>query len=135
MVMNKTRGSLGPPVVLVLVLAATIGLTRLSANDWPQWRGAERLGIWTETGIVETFPEEGLTVTWRQPVHGGFSGPAVAMPRESRLIWLLMIRMDRLSRSLNPYALRKASNLKRIRLLSLIQNSQKCRLLHWSGSL
>ena len=81
MVMNKTRGSLGAPVVLVLVLAATIGLTRLSANDWPQWRGAERLGIWTETGIVETFPEEGLTVTWRQPVHGGFSGPAVANGR------------------------------------------------------
>ena len=81
MVMNKTRGSLGPPVVLVLVLAATIGLTRLSANDWPQWRGAERLGIWTETGIVETFPDEGLTVTWRQPVHGGFSGPAVANGR------------------------------------------------------
>ena len=60
------------------VVAGTIGLTRVSAKDWPQWRGAERLGLWTETGILDAFPDTGLTVTWRVPIHGGFAGPAVA---------------------------------------------------------
>jgi len=54
------------------------GVATVSAKDWPQWRGTERLGLWTETGILETFPDEGLTVTWRVPVNGGYSGPAVA---------------------------------------------------------
>ncbi len=48
------------------------------ASDWPQWRGADRLGIWTETGILREFPVDGLTVKWRMPVGGGFAGPAVA---------------------------------------------------------
>ena len=46
--------------------------------DWPQWRGVERLGIWTETGIVREFPDEGLAVKWRAPLNGGYAGPAVA---------------------------------------------------------
>ena len=37
-----------------------------------------RRGIWTETGILREFPDEGLTVKWRAPVGGGFAGPAVA---------------------------------------------------------
>ena len=60
------------------LVAATAGIATLSAKDWPQWRGAERLGLWTETGILEEFPDEGLTVTWRVPINGGYSGPAVA---------------------------------------------------------
>ena len=39
----------------------------LRAADWPEWRGAGRLGVWTESGIVETFPEGGLRATWRVP--------------------------------------------------------------------
>ena len=64
--------------VVVAALVAGLGLTTLTAKDWPQWRGVERLGLWTETGIIESFPEEGLTVKWRQPIHGGYAGPAVA---------------------------------------------------------
>ena len=62
----------------MLVGAATVAIVTLSAKDWPQWRGAERLGLWTETGILEEFPDGGLTVTWRVPINGGYSGPAVA---------------------------------------------------------
>ena len=65
-------------VICVAVIMSGIGLTTLSAKDWPQWRGAERLGIWTETGIVQSFPTEGLTVKWRLPIHAGYAGPAVA---------------------------------------------------------
>ena len=64
--------------LLTAVMAAGTLVLPLSAKDWPQWRGAERLGLWTETGILEEFPDEGLTVTWRVPINGGYSGPAVA---------------------------------------------------------
>lgn len=52
-----------------------------SADDWPQWMGPNRDGVWHEDGIVEKFPEEGLTVKWRVPIHLGYSGPAVVADR------------------------------------------------------
>ena len=52
-----------------------------SAEDWPEYRGRGRQGVWTETGIVETLPAGGLPVLWRTPVKQGFSGPAVANGR------------------------------------------------------
>ena len=47
------------------------------ADDWPQWMGPQRDGVWRETGIVETFPKEGPTVRWRVKIGGGYAGPAV----------------------------------------------------------
>lgn len=47
------------------------------ADDWPQWLGPKRDGVWRERGIVERFPEAGLTYRWRVPLGGGFAGPAV----------------------------------------------------------
>lgn len=52
-----------------------------SADDWPQWLGPERDGVWRETGIVEEFPPQGPSVRWRTPIDRGFSGPAVANGR------------------------------------------------------
>ena len=49
-----------------------------AAEDWPEFRGAGRRGVWLESGIVETFPEEGLKALWRTPVKRGYAGPAVA---------------------------------------------------------
>jgi outer membrane protein assembly factor BamB len=51
------------------------------AADWPEWRGVGRQGVWTETGIVERFPPEGLRTKWRVPIRAGYSGPAVANGR------------------------------------------------------
>lgn len=48
------------------------------AEDWPQYRGKDRAGVWSETRILDTFPASGLRVKWRAEVGGGFSGPAVA---------------------------------------------------------
>jgi outer membrane protein assembly factor BamB len=62
----------GIAVVLICTTSA------LLADDWPQWMGPTRDGVWQETGIVEKFPEEGLRVKWRVPIHGGYAGPAVA---------------------------------------------------------
>src|SRR5215471_15613282 len=46
--------------------------------DWPQWRGPNRDCRWRETGIVETFPADGLKIRWRVPVGFGWSSPVVA---------------------------------------------------------
>ena len=49
----------------------------LRAEDWPQWRGAHRDAVWQETGLLESFPPEGLKILWRVPVGTGFSTPCV----------------------------------------------------------
>jgi len=48
------------------------------ADDWPQWLGPQRDGVWRETGILDKFPAGGPTVRWRTPISAGYSGPAVA---------------------------------------------------------
>jgi len=53
----------------------------LHADDWPEWRGQGRLGVWKETGIVDQFPAQGLTVLWRTPIRAGYTGPSVAAGR------------------------------------------------------
>ena len=64
---------------LVGVAAALLVLTTtVHGTDWPEWRGAGRLGVWTETGILDRFPEGGLEFSWRVPIRSGFAGPAVA---------------------------------------------------------
>jgi len=50
----------------------------LMADDWPQWMGPNRDGVWHEKGIIKSIPDAGLPVKWRVPVAGGYSGPAVA---------------------------------------------------------
>ena len=59
---------------IALLLAASL----LYAEDWPQWRGKDRLGIWSESGILERFPPEGPQRVWTQPIADGYAGPAVA---------------------------------------------------------
>src|SRR5712671_132243 len=51
------------------------------ADDWPQWLGPKRDGVWRETGILTQFPKGGPKVLWRTPIGGGYSGPAVAGDR------------------------------------------------------
>ena len=51
------------------------------ADDWPQWRGANRDGVWNETGVLQSFPSDGLKVCWRAPVGAGLSSPVVAHGR------------------------------------------------------
>ena len=51
----------------------TLGATGASAEDWPEWRGKGRLGVWNETGVLDTFPDSGLKVRWRTPVREGYA--------------------------------------------------------------
>ncbi|HCE01827.1 MAG TPA: hypothetical protein DEQ98_01190, partial [Acidobacteria bacterium] len=47
-----------------LALLMGLGVVTVGADDWEQWRGAERLGVWHEGGILESFPDDGLSVRW-----------------------------------------------------------------------
>src|SRR2546426_957996 len=62
-------------------LTATLALlltVAVAAADWPQFRGPNRDGVWNETGIIESFPQAGLKISWRAPIGPGFSSPVVA---------------------------------------------------------
>ncbi len=48
-----------------------------SFDDWPQWRGKNRDGVWSESNIVAELPAE-PDVTWRVKIGAGYSGPTVA---------------------------------------------------------
>src|SRR5579863_5234626 len=69
-------------VALLAMLAMLLLPARSGhADDWPQWRGPNRDGVYHETGLLETFPAEGLKVGWRVAVGWGFSSPVVAQGR------------------------------------------------------
>ena len=38
----------------VITGVIVVALTTTMADDWPQWRGPKRDGVWRESGIVET---------------------------------------------------------------------------------
>ncbi|MEX2112422.1 MAG: PQQ-binding-like beta-propeller repeat protein [Pirellulales bacterium] len=48
------------------------------ADDWPQWLGPQRDGVWRESGLLDKFPDGGPKVLWRKPLGIGYAGPAVA---------------------------------------------------------
>lgn len=50
-------------------------------EDWPQWRGPNRDGVWNETGLEKKFPADGLKIRWRAAVGFGWSSPVVAQGR------------------------------------------------------
>jgi len=66
------------PLILLLLIALTAAAPTLRAEDWPEWRGAGRQGVWTETGIIDKFPAGGLKASWRGEVGNGYAGPAVS---------------------------------------------------------
>ena len=65
---------------LFIVLFATVAIQvhLASADDWSQWRGENREGIWNETGIIEKFEGPEVPIRWRVPIGSGYSGPSVA---------------------------------------------------------
>lgn len=63
-------------LVLGSVMLLCVG--RANADDWPQWLGPQRDGVWREQGILDKFPRGGPRVLWRTPIGGGYAGPAVS---------------------------------------------------------
>lgn len=61
-----------------MVLAGLLVSSAAVAEDWPEWRGAGRRGVWNEEGILEELPASGLAYTWKASIGEGYAGPAVA---------------------------------------------------------
>lgn len=65
-----------------MTLRALLGLLVVTASatagDWPQWRGANRDGHSTDTGLTAAWPETGPKLRWMFREGGlGYSTPAV----------------------------------------------------------
>ena len=69
--------------ILPLILPAALVATGSTASgepdgdDWPQWRGRTRDGIWRESGLLEKFPAK-FEAKWTAPIGSGYCGPTVA---------------------------------------------------------
>jgi outer membrane protein assembly factor BamB len=50
------------------------------ADDWPQYLGPQRDGVWRESGVVQKLPTK-PRYRWRTPIGGGYAGPAVVGDR------------------------------------------------------
>ena len=71
----------GRAAMLLVILVAGVGTNLSDAADWPQWRGLNRDGVWTETGLVERFESAQLPLKWRAAIGSGYCGPTVAEGR------------------------------------------------------
>lgn len=63
------------------LMGLMLGTSAASAADWPQWRGPNRDGVWSETGIIERFESSVIEPKWRVEISSGYSGPTVANGR------------------------------------------------------
>ncbi len=66
-------------VALLSVLPAVLGQSpttsrEMTSRDWPQWRGPNRDGVSSETGLLSQWPAEGPRLLWNSRlVNGGKS--------------------------------------------------------------
>ena len=65
---------------LALVAASAVGLRgqAVAGVDWPQWRGPDRSGISTETGLLDRWPAAGPPRVWSTSNLGGGFGSIAA---------------------------------------------------------
>ena len=66
--MNRT-------IIAILLLAGA--LLQGCKQEVYQWRGTHRDGVFQESDLLDSWPEEGPGVEWRQPVGGTFAQLAV----------------------------------------------------------
>ena len=64
-------------MLLWLLLAADVQ----AGDDWPQFLGPTRDGVYHGADISTAWPAGGPPVRWRLPIGAGFSGPVVAAGR------------------------------------------------------
>ena len=69
---HKLMGS----VVVALAMAI-----QTAADDWPQFLGPERNGVYRGPALAEMWGATGPRVIWRKSVGAGFSGPVVVQGR------------------------------------------------------
>jgi outer membrane protein assembly factor BamB len=50
----------------------------LFSQDWPDWRGINRDGIWQSDGIIEEFDSDVIKPKWSVEIGSGYCGPTIA---------------------------------------------------------
>ncbi len=60
------------------LFASTVTTYDAAADDWPQWRGSRRDGVWRENGVIAKFDGKTIQRRWSAPISSGYSGPTVA---------------------------------------------------------
>src|SRR5437773_94025 len=63
--------------IVILILMAACAL----AEDWPQFLGPTRNGVYSGDGLAAKWPQAGPPVVWKKDVGQGFSAPVVAQGR------------------------------------------------------
>lgn len=71
-----------PVIGLVLCLSA-LGYNNVAQGaDWPQWRGPNRDGVCSETGLLKSWPADGPKLLWETTGFGpGYSSMAIVNGR------------------------------------------------------
>ncbi len=72
---DKTRA------ISCVIAALLLSGVAAHADEWPQWRGPQRDGVWRESGVVDSFEGDRIPLRWSAPVSNGYSGPTVANGR------------------------------------------------------
>ena len=67
--------------LLWTVLVALAVASQTAAEDWPQFLGPERNGVYRGPALAETWGAGGPRVVWRKSIGAGFSGPVVVQGR------------------------------------------------------
>lgn len=83
----------------VAMTLCVAGVVRLSAEDWPQFLGPERNGVYRGPALSEMWGPQGPRVVWRKNVGQGFSGPVVA---QGRVILFHRIGNEEIVEALDP---------------------------------
>jgi outer membrane protein assembly factor BamB len=68
-------------LVICVSFMMLVGAGDALAQDWPQFLGPTRDGVYKGPPLAETWPTAGPRVAWRKMVGQGFSGPVVAQGR------------------------------------------------------
>ena len=63
--------------IFTLCCLLVAGACGVGAEDWPQWRGPDRNGISSETGLLMKWPDEGPPILWKGKVGMGFSSMVI----------------------------------------------------------
>ena len=85
---SQTRGLAPRRTILLVTLLIFIHAGPLPAEDWPEWRGKGRGGVWKDTGILVKFPTNGLKAAWRTPIGGGLDKDARVLPNATATLGL-----------------------------------------------
>lgn len=65
--------------LLIVCLPVAALAAERGANDWPSWRGPNRDAVSPETGLLDSWPEQGPPLAWRIDGLGkGYSSVAIA---------------------------------------------------------